>query len=81
MVVCGITCVGMFMVCTVTCVFMGINRYMIVQVTRSAFLSMSVYSVAKSCLSLCESVDCSPSVSSIPRILEWVAVSYSRGSS
>ena len=43
-------------------------------------------SVAKLCPSLCDPVDCSPPGSSVrgifqARILEWVAVSFSRGSS
>src|SRR5574341_1868764 len=42
--------------------------------------------VAKSCLSLCNPVDCSPPGSSVhailqARILEWVAMPFSRGSS
>ena len=42
--------------------------------------------VAQSCPTLCDSVDCSPPGSSIhgilqARILEWVAISFSRGSS
>ena len=42
--------------------------------------------VAKSCLTLCNLVDCSPPGSSVhgisqARILEWVAISSSRGSS
>ena len=42
--------------------------------------------VAKSCLTLCNPVDCSPPGSSVhgisqARILEWVAISSSRGSS
>ena len=42
--------------------------------------------VAQSCLTLCDPVDCSLPVSSIhgilqARILEWVAISFSRGSS
>ena len=42
--------------------------------------------VAKSCLTFCDSVDCSPPGSSVheisqARILEWVAISFSRGSS
>ena len=42
--------------------------------------------VAQSCLTLCDPVECSPSGSSVhgilqARILEWVAISYSRGSS
>ena len=43
-------------------------------------------SVAHSCLTLCDPVDCNPPGSSVygnsqARILEWVAVSLSRGSS
>ena len=42
--------------------------------------------VAQSCPTLCNSVDCSPPGSSVhgilqARILEWVAISFSRGSS
>ena len=42
--------------------------------------------VAQSCPTLCDSVDCSLSGSSVhgilqARILEWVAISFSRGSS
>ena len=42
--------------------------------------------VAQSCLALCDPLDCSPPGSSVcgilqARILEWVAISYSRGSS
>ena len=41
---------------------------------------------AQSCLTLCNSMDCSPPSSSVhrilqARILEWVAISFSRGSS
>ena len=41
---------------------------------------------AQLCLALCNSIDCSPPDSSVhgifqTRILEWVAISYSRGSS
>ena len=43
-------------------------------------------SVAKLCLNLCDPMDCSPPGSPVheilqARILEWVAISYSRGSS
>ena len=43
-------------------------------------------SVTQSCLSLCDPIDCSPPGSSVhgilqARILEWVAIPYSRGSS
>ena len=42
--------------------------------------------VAQSCLTLCDPMDCSLPVSSVPgilqaRILEWVGISFSRGSS
>ena len=41
--------------------------------------------VSKSCLILCDPMDCSPPGSSVygisqARILEWVAISFSRGS-
>ena len=47
---------------------------------------MCVCSVAQSCLTLCNPMDCSPPGSSVhgilqARIVEWVAISYSRGSS
>ena len=40
--------------------------------------------VAQSCLTLCNRMDCNPSGSSVhgifqARILEWVAISFSRG--
>ena len=42
--------------------------------------------VAQSCPTLCDPIDCSPPGSSVhgilqARILEWVAISFSRGSS
>ena len=42
--------------------------------------------VAQSCLTLCDAMDCSLSGSSIhgifqARVLEWIAISFSRGSS
>ena len=47
--------------------------------------SMQMCSVFQSCLTLCDPVDCSPPGSSIhgilqARILEWIAISFSRGS-
>ena len=47
---------------------------------------LSCCSVAKSCLTLCDPLDCSPPGSSVhgisqARTLEWVAISFSRGSS
>ena len=43
-------------------------------------------SVTQSCLTLCDPVDCSPPGSSVhgiflARVLEWIVISYSRGSS
>jgi len=44
-----------------------------------------VYVCAQSCLTLCDPLDCGPPGSSVhgiqARILEWVAISFSRGSS
>ena len=47
------------------------------------FISSCCCSVAKLCLTLCNPLDCSPPGSSVlsSRILKWVAVSFSRGSS
>ena len=47
---------------------------------------MCVHVCAQSCLTLCDPTDCSPPGSSVhgilqARILEWVAISFSRGSS
>ena len=52
----------------------------------SACIHCFCCSVAKSCLSLCDPMDCSPPGSSVheilqARILEWVAIPFSRGSS
>ena len=49
-------------------------------------LGTFAYTCAQSCLTLCDLVDCSPPGSSVHgiiqlRILEWVAISSSRGSS
>ena len=49
-------------------------------------LKESESEVAQSCLTLCDPADCRPPGSSVhgtvqARILEWVAVSFSRGSS
>ena len=46
----------------------------------------SVYVLIQQCLTLCDSMDCSPPGSSVPgslqvRILEWVAMPFSKGSS
>ena len=52
----------------------------------TSFKRESESEVAQSCPTLCDPVDCSPPDSSIhgilqARILEWVAISFSRGSS
>ena len=49
-------------------------------------VNVCVYSVSQSCLILCDPMDCSLSGSSVhgifqARILQWVSISYSRGSS
>ena len=54
--------------------------------SSSPFCVLSVCSVTHSCPALCNPMDCSPLRSSVhgilqPRILEWVAISFSRGSS
>ena len=53
---------------------------------KMSLLFREVKLVAHSCTTLCDPADCSPPGSSIPgsfqaRILEWVAISFSRGSS
>ena len=50
------------------------------------YIMYILFSVAQSCLTLCNPVDCGPPGSSVhgtfpARILEWVAISFSRGSS
>ena len=45
-----------------------------------------VYFIAQSCLTLCQPMDCSPPGSSVhgillARMLEWVAIPFSKGSS
>ena len=57
-----------------------------VTMTNSAWQweNMGVCSVAQSCLTLCDPMDCSPPGSSVygifqARILEWIAISSSRG--
>ena len=47
-------------------------------------LTLCVFSVAQLCLTLCDPMDCGPPDSSVcgilqTRILEWVAISFSRG--
>ena len=50
------------------------------------FSRLEVSVVAQSCLTLCDPMDCSPPVSSVrgiilARVLEWLAIYYSRQSS
>ena len=61
----------------------GISPKCLDEVSRSL---VSICSVAQSCLTVCDPIDCSPPGSSVhgivqARILEWVAISSSRGSS
>ena len=54
-----------------------INNYKLTMMLRSSL-------IAQSCLTLCDPMDCSPPGSSLhgilqTRILEWVAISFSRG--
>ena len=62
------------------------------RIDRCKYITESLYCmkvkllVAQLCLTLCDPVDCSPPGSSVhgiaqARILEWVAISFSRGSS
>ena len=55
-------------------------------VERVMAWTLPMCSLAKLCLTLCDPMDCSPPGSSVPgisqvRILEWFAISFSRGSS
>ena len=61
----------------------GSNRHPLHWKTKSL---NNWFSVAQSCLTLCGFMDCSPPGSSVlgisqTRVLEWVAISYSRASS
>ena len=52
----------------------------------SSYVHLCVHVVIKSCLTLCDPVDCSPPGSSVhgilqARVLEWVAIPSPRGSS
>ena len=56
------------------------------ELTTEALLSMQKSEVAQSCPTLCDPLDCSLSGSSVhgifqARVLEWIAISFSRGSS
>ena len=64
-----------------------INPYSLYSNDRLRGVSISIYAkLLQSCLTLCDPMDCSPPVSSVhgvlqARILEWIAISFSRGSS
>ena len=64
-----------------------ITMFEIVLIYRTYYInSESESEVAQSCPTLCDPMDCSLSVSSVhgifqARILEWVSISFSRGSS
>ena len=64
------------------------NMILVILVLISSFVPMvAVYGLAtKSCPTLCDPMDCSPPACSVhgifqARILEWIAISFSRGSS
>ena len=62
------------------------EKYQFAQIASSAVKRWLLYVCAKSCLTLSDPMDCSPPGSSVhgvlqARILEWVAISSSRGSS
>ena len=63
-----------------------LHSFSFLQLQGSDILCVCVCEVAQLCPTLCKPVDCSPPGSSIhgilqARILEWVAISFSRGSS
>ena len=65
---------------------MYFNILLILYIARKDFCVLCLCSVIKLCLALFHHVDCSPPGSSVQgilqaRILEWVAISSSRGSS
>ena len=62
---------------------LGINLDIYLSILRSKYIQ-SESEVAQSCLNLCDPMDCSLPGSSIhgifqARVLEWVAISFSRG--
>ena len=71
---------------TSLCVFYCISHSVVLDSPLSDSAQCHKCSVIQSCLTLCNPMDCSPSGSSVhgilqARILEWVAISSSRGSS
>ena len=68
----------------VSCI--AVRRFTIWATREAQMISESESEVAQSCPTLCDPVDCSLLASFVhgilhPRILEWVAISFSRGSS
>ena len=66
--------------------FMGVDYYSEILLVIIVYVLKVKVLVAPLCLSLCDPMDCSPSGSSVyrllqVRILEWVTISFSRGSS
>ena len=64
----------------------AVRRFTIWATREAKMISESESEVAQSCLTLCDAVDCSLPGSFVhgilqARILEWVAISFSRGSS
>ena len=65
------------------CLFLAMCSYLF---TKTLNLSSKTCSVAQLCPTLCDPMDCSPPGSSVlgifqAKMLEWLAISYSRGSS
>ena len=60
--------------------------YLLFSLAAFNICSLCLSEVAQSCLTLCDPMDCSLSGSSVhgifqARVLEWIAISFSRGSS
>ena len=69
-----------------TCMFLGSCLWYSGHSMNATWICVCVCLIAQSCLTLCDPLDCSPPGISVrgilqARILEWVAVSSSRGSS
>ena len=77
-------CFRAWMVMTIVISIFG--KYSVQDPTPSTFTYVKWSEVTQSCPTLCDPMDCSPPGSSIrgilqARILEWAAISFSRGSS
>ena len=79
-----------FQICTLKQIFCRVSRSLVKLGKGDRFGSKKhcavLYLVPQSCLTLCHSMDCSPPGSSVhgilqAKILEWVAMPFSRGSS